>query len=456
MRKYIKILIIILITCNTTTAQKESNWKGEIDFGGGFTLTTFLNIKVNQNTVIITSPENADRRLFGWFKSFFGRMTGKLPSDGIFMTINSSINGEELDGEADIIMLGNFKFKGQLKKDVLTGTFIKDSKEIGSLNFFKNEETEMNFEYLYPHIVNTTKSNIYSQNVFNDNKWKVFEKDLKETLSKARDDIELFIGFSVISQDLPFSHYRLFFSKESEESNSLEDDDTEVSNSVDFEEKSPTIAYLKIKNFSTSQKELSEILPGITGNSDYQNLIVDLRDNGGGGIEAAFELADHLINRSVNIGYFVTNKLAYTGFEKVKFESLPEITPKTTDEFVEYCKSNRGAKLIFQASNKNKFKGKIYVLINHNTGSTCEPIVYILKKELDAILIGETSAGAMLSAAQFDVYDKYKLFLPIADYYTTEGNRIDQIGISPDIEIDQELALEKAMEIINNNNQKNH
>jgi C-terminal processing protease CtpA/Prc len=40
--------------------------------------------------------------------------------------------------------------------------------------------------------------------------------------------------------------------------------------------------------------------------------------------------------------------------------------------------------------------------------------------------------------------------LPIADFYTYDGIRLDKVGVNPDITVKSEDALNKALEIINN------
>jgi C-terminal processing protease CtpA/Prc len=55
----------------------------------------------------------------------------------------------------------------------------------------------------------------------------------------------------------------------------------------------------------------------------------------------------------------------------------------------------------------------------------------------------------MLAASPFVVSGKYMLMLPIADFYTYDGIRLDKVGVSPDIEVKSEEALNKALEIIN-------
>ena len=54
----------------------------------------------------------------------------------------------------------------------------------------------------------------------------------------------------------------------------------------------------------------------------------------------------------------------------------------------------------------------------------------------------------MLAASPFVVSGKYMLMLPIADFYTYDGVRLDRVGVTPDIEVKSDDALNKALEII--------
>jgi len=38
--------------------------------------------------------------------------------------------------------------------------------------------------------------------------------------------------------------------------------------------------------------------------------------------------------------------------------------------------------------------------------------------------------------------------LPTADFYTADGQRIDKVGVNPDVSVDPASALEKTLEII--------
>lgn len=429
--------------------KKQSQWKSEFDFGDGISMTTFLKIETYNNKFTITSPENADVRMLGNIKAKLARILGKAPKKGVIITIKGQQIKDSLFGISEIPLFGEVKFKGTLLKNELSGVIIKnDTSVVAQLHGKKSIENKINFQHLFSAINDTTINNIYSHKALEAKEWRKFKKHLKKLTVTAQDDIEFFIGFNLLSSRLSFSHYRLLIQQDKSKF-ILEEDELYTPN-VFFEKKNNTTAYLKIQNFSTTQRELAQVSPAITNNK-IKDLIIDLRNNGGGGIDAAFEFAQFIAFQDINIGFFLTNKLNYSGFQPQLFGTLPQLQPSTSEEFGNYLKKEKGAKLIFKKSdNPLVFSGNIYVLTNKGTGSTCEPLIYALKNILGATVIGEKTAGAMLAAAPFKIYDKYKLFLPIGDFYTYDGVRLDQLGVSPTIETASKEALNKAMELISN------
>jgi len=437
MKQYFFTSIFLLISIFTLAQER---YKTEIDLGGGFSLSTFLDISKEQNQFTLTSPKNADKRVIGGFKSILGRMFGKLPKKGIFVTLNGIQQGDSLIGNGNIAVLGELKFKGILKGNELNGYLLKDDTiSVATIHGIQTSETRIDYDSFYSKIVEITQNNLYSKDVLKTEEWKKFQKKLKRLCKNTQDDVEFFLGFNLISQNLPFSHYSLIIQQE--EAGKGEDVNNETT--VIFEEKTPETAYLKIMNFSSSQKEIAEVFPKITGNENYKYLIVDLRGNAGGGIEAAFEFGKHILNQETEVGYFVTNK-----FNTKDLSKLPATIATTTDGFIEEMKNGKGAKMVFPKSDNAVFSGKLYILTDSKTASTCEPIVYVLKNTKRATIVGSNTAGAMLSAAPFLIFGKYKLILPIADFYTFDNIRLDQIGVTPDIETEPESALEKVLELI--------
>lgn len=445
--RFILLNFALILLCNFSFSQKNpTHFKSEIDFGGGIIISTFFDISTAKNQFKISSPENADVRIAGG-KARLGRLSGKLPKKGVIITIRGAQKADSLFGETSIPMFGKLAFKGIVKNETLSGELLNtDGVSIGTINGVNSTENRINYQELYPKILKTIQDNIYSKSVLQTKEWKTFEKKMKNLCNDAHDDIELFFGFNILTQKLPFTHLNLMIAQNVAENDEIQSPVTKKS--VVFEEKNSTTAYLQIKNFSTSAEELAAILPQIVANENYKNLVIDLRNNPGGGIEAASEFARYILDRDMEVGYFVTNKLQYAGYQPELFKTLPELQPKGTKEFTDELKTSPGAKLIFKKPENPVFMGKIYVLTNNKTGSTCEPIVYALKNSKKATIIGEKTAGAMLSASPFVVSGKYMLTLPIGDFYTHDGVRLDKVGVSPDIEVKSEGALDKVLELI--------
>ena len=449
---------ICIISISTIKAQEKTKlWQSDISLGRSFSVTTFLDYETNGSEFSLSSPENADKRILSTSSVFFGRLFGKLPKKGVFIEIAGNKKNDSLLGNVNAFSLGEFTFRGNIKKDSIFGEFFKsDGSKMGNLQSKQSTENKLDYKTFYPKIISVTKNNIYSEDALTTESWKEFDKKLKELCEKANDDIEFYVGFNILSQDLEFSHYNLLKQKADKNRTVKNNSDNKTKNNtlkdVEFSEKNKETAYLKIKNFSSTQAELAKTLPVIISN-DYKNLIIDLRNNGGGGVEAAFELAEHLVDQKSEVGYFLSNDIDYKGFNKEKFDALDKMKPKTTIEFIEYLQKEKGAKMVFYNSkNKDTFKGKIYFLVNNNTASTCEPIVYLFKDKYDATIIGKKTAGDMMSATLFDVQKDYKLFLPIADFYTYDGYRIEGKGVLPDIETESDEALSRAIKIINEKN----
>lgn len=448
----ILILALSFLSLSSVFAQnnKSGNYKTEINFGSGFDLTTFLKVKQKDNKIILTSPRNSDVRLVGFFKAKMGRLLGKSPRKGILVKINTILKKDSLSGYIVTSLFNNkLQLKGELKNGLLTGMIYKGKKIVGNIQGEKSEQKKINYSHLSPIIIKLTEQNLFSKEFLKSDKWTKYKNELKNKLNKIHDDIELYIAFKMLSSKLPFSHYYLIMQEELNEDKNKKTAQIKEKTVV-YEKKNENTGYLKIKNFSSSQKELSIILPKIL-KAKPSNLIIDLRDNPGGGIEAAFEFGKYFMKNTTEIGFFVTNKLQYSEFDYKLFKILPKVTPQSTEEFIAYLKQEKGARLVFDKPNFPTFSGHLYVLINGNTGSTCEPIVYVLKKSKTATIVGEKTAGAMLSGTFFDVSGKYKLFLPIADFYTYDGIRLEGVGVTSDIITKSDDALSKTLTLIKEN-----
>ena len=87
--------------------------------------------------------------------------------------------------------------------------------------------------------------------------------------------------------------------------------------------------------------------------------------------------------------------------------------------------------------------------MSHKSASATEFAVETLAREKNVTIIGETTAGEMLSQKMFDLPLGLQLSLPIAEYYSSRIGKIEGKGVVPDIVIDANLAMDLAIALAN-------
>ena len=93
----------------------------------------------------------------------------------------------------------------------------------------------------------------------------------------------------------------------------------------------------------------------------------------------------------------------------------------------------------FFARKGDEVKGKpIVVLINNGSASASEIVAGALKDHKRAILVGENSFGKGSVQSIIPLKNDGAIRLTIAKYYLPSGKSISEVGVSPDIEIDEE------------------
>jgi len=173
------------------------------------------------------------------------------------------------------------------------------------------------------------------------------------------------------------------------------------------------------QQFSVALKELQE--------NGMEGLIIDLRNNGGGSLDAVCEIADEL---------------------------LPE-------GLIVYTEYNDGER-IDRNSDAACVDVPMTVLINGASASASEILSGALQDHGAATIVGTQSYGKGIVQSVLDLQDGTALKLTSAKYYTPNGNNIHGVGITPDVEIDlpeelktevtlsleEDVQLQKAIEVL--------
>lgn len=222
----------------------------------------------------------------------------------------------------------------------------------------------------------------------------------------------------------------LTVSREEEEGNlkiSIVRDTIKIPN-IFWEDKGDGIAYIALYHFTEKasgdfKDTVNEILK-----SDTEKIILDLRNNPGGFLEVAVDIA----------GWFV-------GSDKV---------------VVTEDRGGKGENKIYRSHGSGALKDfSVVVLVNRGSASASEILAGALRDHLNIRLIGETTFGKGSVQELVKLSDRSSIKITVAKWLTPSGISIQDNGLEPDVlvEMTQEIfdergdvQLEKAIEILKN------
>ena len=162
---------------------------------------------------------------------------------------------------------------------------------------------------------------------------------------------------------------------------------------------------------------------------NIKGLIIDLRNNGGGIVQEAVNIADMMTEKD---------------------KTLLITTEKKDNE------------KITKATKDKEINIPVVVLINEGTASSSEILASAVKENNDNVtLIGTTTYGKGVIQTLYTLTDGSGLKLTTNEYFTPNRNSINKVGIKPDIEVklpegkniynieeSQDTQLQKAIEIL--------
>lgn len=160
------------------------------------------------------------------------------------------------------------------------------------------------------------------------------------------------------------------------------------------------VAYIKITQFGVNT--YNEFVTGFNGlvEKGMEYLVLDLRNNPGGYIDAAVKIADCFVEEGDIV----------------------------------YTLNKQGRKREYKAT-AGATKVPIVVLTNGGTASASEVLLGALKDYGLAKSLGEKTFGKGVTQIPYQLYDGSILKVTDSRYYTPKGVCIDKTGITPDIEM---------------------
>ena len=192
-----------------------------------------------------------------------------------------------------------------------------------------------------------------------------------------------------------------------------------------------------------------------------QRLIVDIRGNIGGGL-GSLRLMSNLCPRPLEIGYSLTRQRLRKGYRKEGLTRIGRI-PATKAELLimalrfKVFHRDRSMTLVTEGLGPQPFHGRIVILINEYTHSAAEMVASFAKQNRLATMVGTRTAGEVLGGANFKLPGGYILRMPVAGWYTWQGECIEGKGVEPDFVAENsaeslsdgaDTQLDKALEVV--------
>ncbi|MFI1743437.1 S41 family peptidase [Thalassobellus sediminis] len=253
--------------------------------------------------------------------------------------------------------------------------------------------------------------------------------------------------------------------------------------SFKFLEADSTLAYMKIKAFGNrNYKKFYKESFAELETTKTKNLILDLRDNGGGRISEVDYLYAYLTDKNYKLveESEVANRLPYFSFlMSNKSPNALKIISGIFSPFIVMHNliktKKRDGRFYYnlrfskeKSPNPLHYKGDLYVLINGNSFSASTLISTHLKANKRAIFVGEETGGAYNGcvAGIYKIYkmptSKLKIRMGLMQIETPYNQNPDGYGVKPDVEIlptieDRKLKKDPELEwVLAHINKKKH
>lgn len=272
--------------------------------------------------------------------------------------------------------------------------------------------------------------------------WREFEHWLRGEEPLNLDDAEFRAAFNRATRTLPFTHYRLFWRQQ-------QGSGADEGQRIVLESPAPDVALLRVPSFETDPADTAAVMARVIAGG-YRDLIIDLRGNEGGSFPSVVALARALDGNAADAGVFLTRKwfVEHGDYPDAAGRAeIPTLQSLDLAAFAAQLESDGAVRLVLPPHDHPVFEGRVVLLTDHDTGSASEPFVYMLQTR-GVPVIGQPTAGGMLSADRIPVDDTFVLFTPVADYMTADGVRLDRLGVRPDIDVPAEMALQAALEFL--------
>ena len=213
---------------------------------------------------------------------------------------------------------------------------------------------------------------------------------------------------------------------------------------------SPETYYLRIRHFDppSAQNFNQAIDNALEEAAKYPSLVMDLRGNRGGNLGLVYRSLGHFLQAGRDAGYAFGRRgsseaTSISNAAWVGTSGLPVVRSSSSSIIGEIIR-NGAAVIRIDAGQKSSYQGRLVILVDEGCYSGCEVFAATLRESGRAVLIGNRTGGEALGSVTYTVVKNlvftkkdtgWRLEVPVVDFRTVGGERLEGNGVKPDIEV---------------------
>lgn len=180
---------------------------------------------------------------------------------------------------------------------------------------------------------------------------------------------------------------------------------------IEYEMLDNSIGYIAISGFDEpTPKQFKDAIKDLQ-KQNMKGLVIDLRDNGGGLLDAVVEMLDYILPKGMIV----------------------------------YTEDKYGNREEFKGTDKETLELPMAVMINGNSASAAEIFAAAMQDYEAATLVGTTSFGKGIVQSILPLTDGTAVKITISRYFTPKGVCIHGEGVTPDVEVELKEELKQQV-----------
>lgn len=296
----------------------------------------------------------------------------------------------------------------------------------------------------------TLRDNLFDAELTHTAEYRRIEQKVMELSEQCADLASFVSGFNALWGSGPFSHVRLNEARMSAEQTANYLDTMNVPRPGAVLSWKDDVAVLTVYTMM-GQNTIAQIGEAYTVVKERKAraLIIDLRKNDGGAF-AVRPLVGHLLSSDLDAGIFISRQWTERHTKAPTADIQRTVKPWQGWSIRAFWKDvlEQGLLRIVFTPVSPHYDGPVCVLTSRRTASAAELAADAMLASGRATIIGDTTAGKMLSQKMFDIPHGLQLSLPVADYVARHSGRIEGRGVAPSVIVPSEQAMDTALQLI--------